>query len=233
MVAEEKVAPRGNRHLLLRLWKWKCGLPEGGPHPYDKPKPMKSLDNLRARQWPSGFDDALADVRKVTYPTARFDRVAGIKRYLAKYVTENDPENIVKAIVVCGMECNLGRHPQKHFYAEDDAKHYYDTSESVTAVEYLGKIVTGTKFLAGPVSPGPWLKRFTKLMRNRMVMGTFRYGGIQQHQRRSKGFTCDWFPATCHYLRRYEDDGNTEGLVDAANMMMLAWIRHEDLTWLD
>ncbi len=63
-----------------------------------------------------------------------------------------------------------------------------------------------------------WSPRFEQLMRNRLIMGSFRYQPFEEKRQ-----TFDYDCATEAILRieRYQNDGNTEHLVDAANMCLL------------
>jgi len=67
-----------------------------------------------------------------------------------------------------------------------------------------------------------WCEAFEKLMRARLIMGAFRpieYFSVGKTARK----VFDWCPATRMYLDRYEHHGNLEGLVDAANSLMLEY----------
>lgn len=61
--------------------------------------------------------------------------------------------------------------------------------------------------------------RFLELMRNRMALGTLRYGRWQEHK--SKGVIYDRVGAMRLRLLLFEQTGNTEYLVDVANFAMI------------
>jgi hypothetical protein len=58
---------------------------------------------------------------------------------------------------------------------------------------------------------------FVKLMRNRMIMGFFRYG----YNDPKKIKTYDFILSVKQRIERYEKDGNLEHLVDAANILRM------------
>ena len=71
-----------------------------------------------------------------------------------------------------------------------------------------------------------WSAEFESLMRNRMVQGAFRYGRLG-----AKGKPhYDRLMEIRRRLERYEDTGNLECLVDAANVALLEFVegRHPD-----
>lgn len=61
--------------------------------------------------------------------------------------------------------------------------------------------------------------RFVGLMRNRILMGTLRYG--QMSMKRYNGLHFDQCSDAIRRIRLYQSTGNTEHLVDAANMLMV------------
>ncbi len=61
-----------------------------------------------------------------------------------------------------------------------------------------------------------WDPRFEALMRNRLIMGRFRYGPFWHNQ--SENF--DYIGYSKKKLELYEKTGNTELLVDCANLCM-------------
>jgi hypothetical protein len=64
-----------------------------------------------------------------------------------------------------------------------------------------------------------WCDEFERLMRNRLVMGAFRYQLFREHH---QGESEPNFAADAKKrIRMYEATGNTELLVDAANMLMM------------
>lgn len=63
-----------------------------------------------------------------------------------------------------------------------------------------------------------WSPRFERLMRNRLIMGSFRY---QRFNEKAQSFNYNGAMEAIERIQRYQDDGNTEHLVDAANMCLL------------
>jgi len=64
-----------------------------------------------------------------------------------------------------------------------------------------------------------WSLEFENLMRNRLIMGGFRYGLFAEHQARGKnGY--DNIGSAIQRLQEYQKTGNMEHLVDAANLCM-------------
>ena len=65
-----------------------------------------------------------------------------------------------------------------------------------------------------------WVPEFEQLMRNRMIMGALRYGGLARKKRPQYNY--------CQYIEvkfaSYKQTGNTETLVDIANVCMLAFL---------
>lgn len=62
-----------------------------------------------------------------------------------------------------------------------------------------------------------WCPEFEELMRNRLVMGSFRYGLLKNNS--GSGF--DSIGSALERLRLYRDTGNQEHLVDAANLCLV------------
>ena len=67
-----------------------------------------------------------------------------------------------------------------------------------------------------------WDDYFECLMRNRLVMGTYRYGGVEREPR--KGHTESFYKIVDNKLKLYADTGNTEMLVDLANMALMEYL---------
>jgi len=63
-----------------------------------------------------------------------------------------------------------------------------------------------------------WSPRFEQLMRNRLIMGSFRY---QPFAIKRKSFAYNTATEAKKRIDKYIEDGNTEHLVDAANMCLL------------
>jgi hypothetical protein len=69
-----------------------------------------------------------------------------------------------------------------------------------------------------------WSKAFEQLMRNRLLMGALRYGTIEEQRKEvTKGQQWDLVKALGAKIQCYQDTGNTEYLVDAANYCLLAF----------
>jgi len=65
-----------------------------------------------------------------------------------------------------------------------------------------------------------WCNEFEELMRNRLVFGTFRYGVFGE-----KGKPVfDSVGSAIKRLQAYQDDGNLEHLVDAANLCLVEYV---------
>lgn len=62
-----------------------------------------------------------------------------------------------------------------------------------------------------------WSKKFEKLMRNRLLLGSFRYGKLSQKNKKNY----DRIGYAIKVLKRYLLDKNKEYLVDAANLCLL------------
>lgn len=62
-----------------------------------------------------------------------------------------------------------------------------------------------------------WCDRFDELRRNRMVLGTFRYGDYKD----SKAKKFDRIGSAISRLHKYIETGNTEFLIDVANLCMI------------
>lgn len=90
-----------------------------------------------------------------------------------------------------------------------------------TITEHIRARLLNEKLTLEQIKESQWSNRFEALMRNRMVMGYFRYGSIRD-------------PGTPKYdnvgsaikrLNLYLESGNTEHLVDAANLCLVEFIR--------
>lgn len=62
-----------------------------------------------------------------------------------------------------------------------------------------------------------WSCDFERLMRNRLLMGRYRYGLMQ----RTDALQYDRVGSAMERLKKYAEHGNTEHLVDVANLMLL------------
>lgn len=67
-----------------------------------------------------------------------------------------------------------------------------------------------------------WSSEFEQLMRNRLVMGALRYGRIRKHGGGKRGY--NRLAGARKRLSQYEQTGNLECLVDAANMLLLEYV---------
>jgi len=69
-----------------------------------------------------------------------------------------------------------------------------------------------------------WSYRFEHLMKNRLLMGCFRYESWNVKRKKMKAIGSDLYdyvPNMIERLKRYQQTGNDEILVDVANMAML------------
>jgi hypothetical protein len=66
-----------------------------------------------------------------------------------------------------------------------------------------------------------WSKEFERLMHVQIILGSFRYG--RWTERRAKNIKYDYVAFIKRRLDMYQETGNTEYLVDAANGAMLAF----------
>ena len=65
-----------------------------------------------------------------------------------------------------------------------------------------------------------WSSEFERLMRNRLIMGSFRYGKFGSA---GKG-SFDSITSAIHRLRAFQSTGNLEHLVDAANLCLVEYV---------
>lgn len=68
-----------------------------------------------------------------------------------------------------------------------------------------------------------WSNLFEKLMRNRLIMGALRYGTLEDKKINAKQNRWNLLQALQSKIESYEQTGNTEYLVDAANYCLLAF----------
>ena len=66
-----------------------------------------------------------------------------------------------------------------------------------------------------------WCPEFETLMRNRLIMGAFRYGLIAEQDFSKYDIVSEIY----RRIKRYTDSNNLETLVDASNMLMLEFIK--------
>ena len=62
-----------------------------------------------------------------------------------------------------------------------------------------------------------WDSKFEQLMRNRLIMGSFRYGRLANNHKHNY----DFISYATKKLELYKETGNLECLVDIANLMLL------------
>ena len=65
-----------------------------------------------------------------------------------------------------------------------------------------------------------WSLEFEKYMRNRLIVGAYRYG--KQGSVNKPDY--DYVNSAIKRLQKYQEDGNTENLVDVANMCLLEFV---------
>lgn len=65
-----------------------------------------------------------------------------------------------------------------------------------------------------------WCNTFERLMRNRLLTGFYRYGSLHD-----KNKNYDNVAGARKHLRQYIKTGNTEHLVDVANLMMVEFVQ--------
>lgn len=68
-----------------------------------------------------------------------------------------------------------------------------------------------------------WSDEFEQLMRNRLMMGCLRYGGLKGTGDTVKK-AYDRVASMIVRLKRYEDTGNLEDLVDVANLCLVEFV---------
>lgn len=68
-----------------------------------------------------------------------------------------------------------------------------------------------------------WCPEFEQLMRNRLLLGSFRYGSLQR-QRLQQYKNID---SAITRLNLYQETGNLEHLVDAANLCLVEYVAGE------
>ena len=85
----------------------------------------------------------------------------------------------------------------------------------------LARVITGPvgdkKETLQELRQSEWSDRFERYMRNRLLMGRFRYGAM--HDPAKGDYDC--VRAAQRHLQLYQDTGNLEHLVDAANMCLV------------
>lgn len=72
-------------------------------------------------------------------------------------------------------------------------------------------------YLREELSESEWSPLFEKLMRNRMIMGAFRYGKL--HEKNKPKY--DRVGSIITRINSYQETGNTEFLVDVANLCII------------
>lgn len=66
------------------------------------------------------------------------------------------------------------------------------------------------------IEKSQWNPKFEKLRKNRMIMGFFRYGGIRGNKKKYANIE-----SAILRLKKYQETGNSEFLVDASNLCMI------------
>jgi len=61
-----------------------------------------------------------------------------------------------------------------------------------------------------------WNSEFEELMRNRLLMGAFRYGLLRENKGKY-----DTIGSALHRLKKYQETGNVEFLIDVANICLI------------
>lgn len=68
-----------------------------------------------------------------------------------------------------------------------------------------------------------WSPEFERLMRNRLIMGAIRYGGLASVSSINKP-QYDRITSIINRLQEYQESGNQEHLVDAANLCLVEYV---------
>lgn len=93
--------------------------------------------------------------------------------------------------------------------------------------EYIRQSLYKTAALLSELSPHrlavtEWSDIFEALMRNRLIMGAIRYGRLATP--RPKGITNVHMQYIDERIKRYKETGNTEALVDVANLCLVEFV---------
>lgn len=89
--------------------------------------------------------------------------------------------------------------------------------------DHLERSAFGHKFPSlAELRQSEWVPEFEQLMRNRLLMGAFRYGLLQEKIDGQSHFKL--LPSIRKRLDAYESTGNQEHLVDIANLCMLEFV---------
>ena len=105
--------------------------------------------------------------------------------------------------------------PPKHLLRD------HPTLESLKATEWSMEFEKEVRATTARYSAYPCNERFLQYMRNRMVMGSFRYGLLKNAQFTNYDCSGQYWKKLEAFNKTYE----VEYLVDAANMRLLLWIR--------
>lgn len=73
----------------------------------------------------------------------------------------------------------------------------------------------------GEIVQKQWNSQFERFMKNRLVMGFFRYGSLDSADRKATPY--DNIGSAISHLYEYLKTGNQEHLVDAANLCMVEY----------
>ena len=101
---------------------------------------------------------------------------------------------------------------QEAWESKEDSYSKFNVSQSQVFLDddFLGSIIDRLR-------ESEWSDVFEKLMRNRLVMGAFRYNCIHEPNK----VQYDRVSAMFRRLTKYVETGNTELLVDIANLALL------------
>lgn len=83
--------------------------------------------------------------------------------------------------------------------------------------------VKDSKFTYDELSKSEWSTEFERLMRNRFILGAYRYGKIN-HSGKVQKTKYDRISSMLKRLEKYNETGNKEFLVDVANLCLLEFV---------
>lgn len=111
--------------FFQEAWRWAVGLPESHN------VAMPSLDELRKSEWSPEFEQLMRNrliIGAFRYgrfgtPRPQYDRMASITKRAGLYATDGNLEHLVDIANLALVEFVEGRHPLRHFAAQDDVIH--------------------------------------------------------------------------------------------------------------